>query len=41
MRKEKVLIPRSNSIFEKNDVVVFLAKEELKAVESIFSVGTI
>ena len=42
IRKEKVLIPRSNFIFEKNDVVVFLAKrEELKAVESIFSVGTI
>jgi trk system potassium uptake protein TrkA len=42
IRKEKVLIPRSNFIFEKNDLVVFLAKrEELKAVESIFSVGTI
>ena len=42
IRKEKVIIPRSNFIFEKNDLVVFLAKrEELKAVESIFSVGTI
>ena len=29
-------------IFEKDDLVVFLAKrEELKAVENIFSVGTI
>ena len=42
VRKDKVIIPRSNFIFEKNDVVVFLAKrEELKAVESIFSLGTI
>ena len=42
IRKDKVVIPRSNFIFEKDDLVVFLAKrEELKAVESIFSVGTI
>jgi trk system potassium uptake protein TrkA len=42
LRKDKVIIPRSNFIFEKNDLVVFLAKrEELKAVESIFSLGTI
>ena len=42
IRKEKVIIPRSNFTFEKNDLVVFLAKrEELKAVESIFSLGTI
>ena len=42
IRKDKVIIPKSNFIFEKNDLVVFLAKrEELKAVESIFSVGTI
>ena len=42
IRKDQVIIPRSNFIFEKNDLVVFLAKrEELKAVESIFSVGTI
>ena len=42
IRKEKVIIPRSSFIFENNDLVVFLAKrEELKAVESIFSLGTI
>ena len=42
IRKDKVIIPRSNFIFEKNDLVVFLAKrEELKAVESIFSLSTI
>tara|TARA_Y100001935_G_C17140886_1_gene425508 strand:- start:26 stop:790 length:765 start_codon:yes stop_codon:yes gene_type:complete len=42
VRKEKVIIPRSNFIFEKDDLVVFLAKrEQLKDVESIFSVGSI
>ena len=42
IRKDKVIIPKSNFIFEKDDLVVFLAKrEELKAVESIFSVGSI
>ena len=41
MRKDKVIIPRSNFIFEKDDLVVFLAKrEQLKAVENIFSVGS-
>ena len=42
VRKDKVVIPRSNFIFEKDDLVVFLAKrEKLKDVESIFSVGSI
>ena len=42
LRKDQVIIPRSNFIFEKDDLVVFLAKrEQLKAVENIFSVGTI
>ena len=42
VRKNKVIIPRSNFIFEKDDLVVFLAKrEQLKAVEDIFSVGSI
>ena len=42
IRKDKVIIPKSNFTFEKNDLVVFLAKrEELKAVESIFSLSTI
>ncbi len=42
VRKEKVIIPRSNFIFEKDDLVVFLAKrEQLKAVENIFSLGSI
>tara|TARA_E500000178_G_scaffold333886_1_gene369271 strand:- start:1025 stop:1453 length:429 start_codon:yes stop_codon:yes gene_type:complete len=42
IREDKVIIPRSSFIFEKDDLVVFLAKrEELKAVENIFSVGAI
>ena len=42
VRKNQVIIPKSNFIFGKDDLVVFLAKrEELKAVESIFSVGSI
>ena len=42
IRKDKVIIPRSNFIFEKDDLIVFLAKrEELKAVENIFSLGSI
>jgi trk system potassium uptake protein TrkA len=42
VRKDQVIIPRSNFIFEKDDLVVFLAKrEELKAVENIFSLGSI
>jgi len=42
VRKNQVIIPRSNFIFEKDDLVVFLAKrEQLKAVENIFSFGSI
>ena len=42
VRKNKVIIPRSDFIFEKDDLVVFLAKREhLKEVEEIFSVGSI
>ena len=42
VRKNSVIIPRSNFIFEKDDLVVFLAKrEQLKSVENIFSVGSI
>ena len=42
VRKEKVIIPRSSSVFEKGDLVVFLAKREhLKEVESIFAVSSI
>ena len=42
VRKDKVIIPRSDFIFEKNDLVVFLAKREhLKEVENIFSVASV
>ena len=42
VRKDQVIIPRSKFIFEKDDLVVFLAKrEQLKAVENIFSIGSI
>jgi len=42
VRKNQVIIPRSNFIFEREDLVVFLAKrEELQAVENLFSLGSI
>ena len=41
-RKDKIIIPRSDFIFEKDDLVVFLAKRELmKEVESIFKVSSL
>ena len=42
VRKDKVIIPRSDFTFEKDDLVVFLAKREhLKEVEDIFSITSI
>jgi trk system potassium uptake protein len=42
LRTGKVIIPRSDFIFEKDDLVVFLAKRELlKEVESIFRISSI
>ena len=42
LRAEKVIIPRSDFIFEKDDLVVFLAKRELlQEVESIFRLSSI
>ena len=42
LRAEKVIIPRSDFIFEKDDLVVILAKRELlKEVESIFRISSI
>ena len=41
-RNENIIIPKSDFIFEKNDLVVFLSKREhLKEVESIFRVTSI
>ncbi len=42
VRKEQVIIPRSDFSFEKGDLVVFLTnREHLKEVENIFSVSSI
>jgi trk system potassium uptake protein TrkA len=42
LRAEKVIIPKSDFIFEKDDLVVFLAKRELlQEVESIFRLSSI
>jgi len=42
VRKEQVIIPRSDFSFEKDDLVVFLTnREHLKEVENIFSVSSI
>ena len=42
LRDDKVIIPRSNFVFKKNDTVVFLAKrEELPLVENIFRISGI
>jgi trk system potassium uptake protein TrkA len=42
LRDKKVIIPRSDFIFEKDDLVVFLAKRELlQEVESIFRLSSI
>ena len=42
VRKEKVIIPRSDFIFEKNDKLVLLSKRDhLKEIESIFKVTSI
>ena len=42
VRKEKVIIPRSDFIFDKDDLVVFLAKREhLKDVENIFRISSV
>jgi trk system potassium uptake protein len=42
LRSDKVIIPGSDFVFEKDDLVVFLAKRELlKEVESIFRISSI
>ena len=39
VRKNKVMMPKSNFIFEKDDIVVVLSKrEQLKEVEDIFRI---
>jgi len=42
VRKEKVVIPKSDFVFELDDLVVFLAKREhIKEVENIFAITSI
>ena len=42
LRDQKIIIPRSDFIFEKDDVVVFLAKKEsISVVENIFRISSI
>ena len=39
VRKDKVMMPKSNFVFEKNDIVIVLSKrEQLKEVEDIFRI---
>jgi len=39
VRKSKVMLPKSTSVFEKNDIVVLLSKrEQLKEVENLFRI---
>ena len=42
LRNDKVIIPRSNFIFQKDDIVVFLAKKDsISVVENIFRLSSI
>ena len=42
IRKDKILIPRSDSKFEKGDTVVFLTKsEQIPLVENMFRISSI
>ena len=42
LRKDKVIIPRSNFVFQKEDRVVFLAKKDsISVVENIFRISSI
>ncbi len=42
LRKEEIIIPRSNFIFKKDDTVVFLSKrDQLPTVENIFRISSI
>ncbi len=42
LRKEDIIIPRSSFIFQKKDVVVFLAKkDQLPVVENMFRISSI
>ena len=42
LRGETVIIPRSNYIFKKNDIIVFIVKkDQLPLVENIFRISAV
>ena len=42
LRDKEVIIPRSNYIFKKNDIVVFIAKkDQIPLVENIFRISAV
>ena len=42
LREKEVIIPRSNYVFKKNDIVVFLAKkDQIPLVENIFRISAV
>ena len=41
VRKNKVIMPKSSAVFEKDDVVVFLSKrDQLKEIENLFRISS-
>jgi trk system potassium uptake protein TrkA len=41
VRKNKVIMPKSTVVFEKDDVVVFLSKrDQLKEIENLFRISS-
>ena len=42
LREKKVIIPRSNYIFKKNDIIVFIAKkDQIPLIENIFRISAV
>ena len=42
LRKDEIIIPRSNFVFQKEDTVVFLAKkDQIQLVENLFRISSI
>ena len=42
LRKNEIIIPRSNYIFKKDDVVILLAKrDQLPVVENMFRISSV
>ena len=41
LRKEEIIIPRSNFVFNEDDIVVFLAKrDQIELVENMFRISS-